>query len=135
MPRLYRCTRLSCAQKMQLLLPKLSRRAKALRLSLLACCLVALPRVAAAQEASSTSLQVRVEAVIHEAMAAQTLPAVSVAIATGGKLTYEKAFGSADLENAVPATTETVFRTGSIAKPITAVAAMQLVERGKLDLD
>jgi CubicO group peptidase (beta-lactamase class C family) len=39
------------------------------------------------------------------------------------------------LENAVPATAETLIRTGSLAKPITAVAAMTLVEAGKLDLD
>lgn len=68
-------------------------------------------------------------------MAEQKLPAVSVAIATRGKMDDEKAFGMADLENSIPATTQTLFRTGSIAKPITAVAAMQLVERGKLDLD
>ena len=43
--------------------------------------------------------------------------------------------GKADLENNVSATPETLFRTGSIAKPMTAVAAMRLVEDGKLDLD
>jgi CubicO group peptidase (beta-lactamase class C family) len=41
----------------------------------------------------------------------------------------------ADLENAVPVTAHTLFRLASVSKPITAVAAMQLWERGKLDLD
>jgi serine beta-lactamase-like protein LACTB len=41
----------------------------------------------------------------------------------------------ADLENFVPATSLTLFRLGSISKPITATAVLQLSERGKLDLD
>jgi serine beta-lactamase-like protein LACTB len=41
----------------------------------------------------------------------------------------------ADLENSSPATSSTLFRLGSISKPITAVAILQLNERGKLDLD
>jgi CubicO group peptidase (beta-lactamase class C family) len=54
---------------------------------------------------------------------------------TADRLTYSRAFGTADLENSVPATPETLIRTASIAKPISAVAAMTLVEAGKLDLD
>src|SRR5260370_20543559 len=41
----------------------------------------------------------------------------------------------ADLENSVTATSATLFRLGSISKPITATAILQLSERGKLDLD
>ncbi len=41
----------------------------------------------------------------------------------------------ADLENQVPVTASTRIRLGSISKPITAVAVMQLVERDKIDLD
>src|SRR5690349_17220680 len=48
---------------------------------------------------------------------------------------YSKAFGAADLENSLSATTETLIRTGSIAKSISAAAAMTLVEAGKIDLD
>src|SRR5215813_7757849 len=73
--------------------------------------------------------------IITDAMREQHIPAVTVAIASGGQLVYSKAFGSADLENSVPATTDTLIRTASVAKPITAVAAMTLVESGKLDLD
>jgi CubicO group peptidase (beta-lactamase class C family) len=91
--------------------------------------------VSAAQRAVPIPLSERVDPIVNGAMAEQKLPAVSVAIASRGKLDYDRAFGMADLENAVPATTQTLFRTGSIAKPITAVAAMQLVERGKLDLN
>lgn len=73
--------------------------------------------------------------IVTDAMREQLIPAITVAIATGDRLVYSKAFGNADLENSVPATTETLFRTASVAKPITAVAAMTLVESGKLDLD
>src|SRR5262249_32391362 len=41
----------------------------------------------------------------------------------------------ADVENSVPAKEITAFRTGSIAKAMTAMAVMQLVEQGKIDLD
>jgi CubicO group peptidase (beta-lactamase class C family) len=73
--------------------------------------------------------------IVTDAMREQQIPAITVAIARGDRLVYSKAFGSADLENSVPATTETLIRTASVAKPITAVAAMTLVESGKLDLE
>ena len=60
---------------------------------------------------------------------------MTVAAAIGDRMVYSRAFGTADLENALPATTETLIRTGSIAKPISAAAAMTLVDSGKLDLD
>ena len=41
----------------------------------------------------------------------------------------------ADVENFVPMTPMTTIRLGSISKPITAIAVMQLVEQGKMDLD
>jgi serine beta-lactamase-like protein LACTB, mitochondrial len=41
----------------------------------------------------------------------------------------------ADLENSVPATSRTLYRLGSVSKPLTATAAMHLWERGKIDLD
>ena len=87
---------------------------------------------AAARAQSDTAA---LDQIITDAMREQRVPAITVAIAKGDQLVYSKAFGTADLENSVPATTETLIRTASIAKPITAVAAMTLVESGKLDLD
>lgn len=77
----------------------------------------------------------RIDEIVAKAITEQRIPAVSVAIAVNGKIQYQKAFGKADLENNVSATPETLFRTASIAKPMTAVATMRLVEDGKLDLD
>src|SRR5215469_32556 len=87
--------------------------------------------VASAQREAPAAL----DGMITGAMREQQIPAITVAIAADNRLVYSKAFGTADLENAVPATTETLIRTASIAKPITAVAAMTLVESGKLDLE
>ena len=76
-----------------------------------------------------------VESAIASAMAAQKIPGLSVSVVTGGELRWSSGYGQADVENEVPATADTVYRLASVSKPITAVAAMQLVEQGKLDLD
>jgi CubicO group peptidase (beta-lactamase class C family) len=68
-------------------------------------------------------------------MAHQQIPGMSIAIAAGESVFWTNGYGLSDLENNVPAKANTVFRTASLAKPITAVAIMQLVERGLLDLD
>lgn len=63
------------------------------------------------------------------------VPGVGIAIGRANQIILATGIGSSDLENAVPVTDETVFRTASIAKPITAVAVLQLVDQGKLSLD
>jgi CubicO group peptidase (beta-lactamase class C family) len=68
-------------------------------------------------------------------MQRQRIPALSVAVATNGVVSFARTYGTADIENSVPATADTLFRTGSIAKPLTAAAALTLVDSGKLDLD
>lgn len=68
-------------------------------------------------------------------MATTHAPGVSIAVVEKGELSWAAGFGSADLENNVPPTERTLFRLASISKSLTATAAMELVERGKLDLD
>ncbi len=51
-----------------------------------------------------------------------------------GKIMYHKAFGQANLELNVPMQTPMIFRIGSITKQFTAVAILQLMEQGKLNL-
>jgi serine beta-lactamase-like protein LACTB len=77
----------------------------------------------------------KIEKVIAVFMAANRAPGVSVAVVLGGKPVWSAGFGMADLENLVPATSSTLYRLGSISKSLTAVAAMQLWERGQLGLD
>ena len=62
-------------------------------------------------------------------------PGLSLAVGLDGALRFEKGYGFADLEHRVPATPSTVYRLASVSKPITAVATMQLVDRGRLALD
>src|SRR5689334_12070869 len=83
----------------------------------------------------SADLAARVDAAVREFQAKSLAPAIAVAVAIDGKIVYSKAFGQADVENDVKATPETLIRTGSIAKPISAAAALTLVDAGKLDLD
>jgi serine beta-lactamase-like protein LACTB len=62
-------------------------------------------------------------------------PGMSVAVAIDGRLAWSQGFGNADVENNVPARADTVYRIASISKPIAATAVMQLVERGRVNLD
>lgn len=59
----------------------------------------------------------------------------AVLVARNGKVLLEKAWGRANRETGAPITADTQFRLGSMNKMFTAVAALQLVEAGKLALD
>ncbi len=62
-------------------------------------------------------------------------PGVSACVWKDGKYLFNQGSGFSDLENKVQATENTVYRTASIAKSITAVAVLQLVDQGKIKLD
>lgn len=70
-----------------------------------------------------------------EVLARDIAPGFSVAWIVDGKVVHAAGYGLADWEKKLPATPETIYRAGSISKLFNAVAAMQLVEQGKLDLD
>jgi serine beta-lactamase-like protein LACTB len=70
----------------------------------------------------------------REARESSHLPGLSVAVIRNDQL-WSAAFGRADLEQEVPATAASMFRTASIGKWFTATAAMRLADEGKLDLD
>jgi serine beta-lactamase-like protein LACTB, mitochondrial len=88
-----------------------------------------------AQQGAEADLAAQTDAAATQQLQKQHIPAMTVAVGSDGRLVYSKGFGTADLENSVPANADTLIRTGSIAKTITAVAAMTLVEAGKLDLE
>ncbi len=52
-----------------------------------------------------------------------------------GDFEWVKGYGYSDLENKVPAKAESAYRLASVSKSMTAVAIMQLVEKGKINLD
>jgi CubicO group peptidase (beta-lactamase class C family) len=94
---------------------------------------------AAAPVASQTGLSPaairRIDRFVTARMLRAQIPGLTVAVGARTRLAWVQGFGTADLENSVAATSETAYRIGSISKPITAVAVMQLAERGRLDLD
>lgn len=79
--------------------------------------------------------QAKIESAISKFMADSKVPGISAAVVQAGEFVWSAGFGMADLENSVPATSQTLYRLGSISKPITATAALALWEQGKLDLD
>lgn len=74
-------------------------------------------------------------AIVAEARDAAGSPGLSAAVAVDGALVWSGASGLADIENAVPATAESVYRIASISKPIASTAIMHLAEQGVLDID
>ena len=83
----------------------------------------------------SPEKRAQIEKTVSAFMTANSIPGISVAIVQNGQPAWSSGFGMADLEDSAPATSSTLYRLGSISKPITAVAILQLYERGKLDLD
>ncbi len=76
-----------------------------------------------------------VEAVIDDEMPASGVPGLSYAVVTDGEITSAGARGVVEAGTARAATPDTSFAAGSIAKSVTALAVMQLVEAGQVDLD
>jgi CubicO group peptidase (beta-lactamase class C family) len=62
------------------------------------------------------------------------LPGAVAAIARDGKLAYLQAIGTYDRAGKIPLKPDAIFWIASMTKPVTSVAAMMLVEEGKLDL-
>jgi CubicO group peptidase (beta-lactamase class C family) len=94
--------------------------------------ITATPRRAAAQEGQ---VRTRVDAVLRQAVDTKEVPGVVAMAATEKGMLYEGAFGTRDLGKGPAMTTDTFFRIASMTKAITCVAAMQLVEQGKLKLE
>jgi CubicO group peptidase (beta-lactamase class C family) len=66
---------------------------------------------------------------------AGALPGAVVAIARQGKVAYMRAIGYQDHDRKIPMVSDAIFWIASMTKPVTGVAAMMLVEEGKLDLE
>lgn len=70
-----------------------------------------------------------------EVMSKWDIPGASLAVAKDGKVVFAKGYGLADRERSIAVTPQTLFRTGSINKVVTAVAVLRLVEANKMTLD
>jgi CubicO group peptidase (beta-lactamase class C family) len=62
------------------------------------------------------------------------VPGVSVAVLRSGTIAWAKGYGVTRKDGGA-ITSDTPFQAGSISKPVTAFAALRLVEKGRLDLD
>jgi methyl acetate hydrolase len=63
------------------------------------------------------------------------IPCATAVVASAGGITYSGAFGKRDSASGVNATTASLFRIASMTKAVTATAALQLVEQGKVTLE
>ncbi len=102
-------------------------------LALLALGLAVVLGVAAAVPASSPSESI--DRFIDSEMPASGVPGLAYAVVMNGEITQAGARGVLRIGGDTEVTPDTPFVTGSISKSFTAVAVMQLVEAGKVDLD
>jgi len=72
---------------------------------------------------------------LPELMKAFNVPGLSIAVIENYKIVDVKAYGVIAPGSSTPVTTKTLYQAGSISKPVTATAALSLVEQGKLSLD
>jgi N-acyl-D-amino-acid deacylase len=73
--------------------------------------------------------------VISDLMAKWGIPGGAVGLVKDGRLVMAEGYGFADRERGRTAQADSLFRIASLSKPITAVAALKLVEEGRLGLD
>ena len=72
---------------------------------------------------------------LADRMAELGVPGVSVAVLVDGEIAWARGYGLADVESGRPVTPNTLFQAASISKPVAALAALRLVESGRVDLD
>lgn len=96
----------------------------------------AVPATSAAPHhaALETREQAQIDAYIHARMQAARIPGLALGVVRGNQVIYLKGYGSAGPDGRA-VTPQTPFILGSTSKSFTALAVMQLVEAGKIDLD
>src|SRR5438034_1463608 len=77
----------------------------------------------------------QIDALLRRGVEGREVPGVVAMAANDKGVIYEGAFGTRDLAKGPDMTLDTIFRLASMTKAVTSVAAMQLVEQGKLQLD
>jgi CubicO group peptidase (beta-lactamase class C family) len=77
----------------------------------------------------------KVDKIINKAMTQEGFPGISVAVIQDNKIIFQKAYGVKSRTSKEPVNDNTIFSIGSVSKAFTAVGVMQLVQKGKIDLD
>jgi len=94
-----------------------------------------LAKHAHSQSDKSASLKERLDRALSQPVQRGDIPGVVAGLTDKSQNTYLAAFGERALGKGVQMTTDSVFNLASMTKAIAGTAAMQLVERGKLELD
>jgi methyl acetate hydrolase len=76
-----------------------------------------------------------IDAALSAAVERKDVPGVVALITDRRRVLYQGAFGVADVSTGRVLTADAVFRIASMTKPITSLAAMQLIEQGRFGLD
>ena len=107
-----------------------------LALTLLAPALAAeLPKATGDAEGMSSERLARITATLRADVESKKIPGAVLLVARHGKVVQYEAVGKIDPAGSTPMSRDGIFRIYSMSKPITSVAAMMLVEEGKLKLD
>lgn len=77
----------------------------------------------------------QVDEIINTQMKKRGITGLSLAIIDGGKIVREQGYGFTDKSGKTPVTSSTLFQAGSISKPVAALGALHLVDKGLLALD
>lgn len=80
-------------------------------------------------------LQTKLEPFINEAIEGYGLPGLAIGIVEDNEIAYAKGFGFKNIETRESVTITTLFHMASISKPFVATGIMQLIEKGKIDLN
>ena len=94
-----------------------------------------LPRASGEAEGMSSERLARITATLKADVDAKKIPGAVLLVARHGKVVQYEAIGRVDPDKDAPMGRDGIFRIYSMSKPITTVAAMMLVEDGKLKLD
>lgn len=81
------------------------------------------------------STQSEIDTFLDEQLVEWNVPGASVAVFDADGVIYENAYGARRLDPIEPATTDSLVHVASVTKSFTAIALLQFVERGDLDLD
>jgi CubicO group peptidase (beta-lactamase class C family) len=111
------------------------RRAVAQTVRLLLGILCLLSESRAAQPAAQAPFAGNIDSLVQQQMRSFNIPGLQIAVTSGESMVFSASYGSADLESRTPVTQASLFRIGSITKPITATAALILEQQQRLDLD
>lgn len=95
----------------------------------------ALPQARPEDVGLSSKRLARVDEVLAADIAVGKMPGAVLAIARHGRLAHLETYGSSNPTADAPMTADTIFNIASMTKPVTALAALQLYEQGRLLID